>query len=90
MKGLFVWGLIAIGGQAMAQTGKEFTIRGNIGGLADQDLIVVTDVNNPKDTLAKAGVKQGAFLLKGKMREPNLVVLVLGPSQKKLNLFYLA
>lgn len=87
MKGLFVLGLVVFGGQAMAQTGKEFTIRGNIGGLSDQDLIVVTDVNNTKDTLAKAGVKKGAFLLQGKMKEPNLVVLVLGPSQKKLNLF---
>lgn len=72
---------------AQGTPGKGFVINATVQGLNDKEVVTITDVNNPKDTLARAAVKQGAFQLTGKMREPNLVNLNLGSEQKRINVF---
>lgn len=66
---------------------KGFAITGKLEGLAENSQVTVSDVNRPADTLAKAVVKNGSFLLKGKVGEPNLVNLNFTSGQKKAMLF---
>jgi peroxiredoxin len=64
-----------------AQTGaKEFTIKGNISGLADGEV----KITNPqeKETIIASGVsKEGVFSLKGNLTEPGLYFMVLPREQ---------
>jgi peroxiredoxin len=64
-----------------------FEIAGSIKSIADQSRVSVTDINNPTDTLAKAVVSKGVFVLKGTMTEPNLVQLNFDGAQKKSVMF---
>ncbi len=66
---------------------KGFVINGTVSGLPDQSTVTLTDVNNPTDTLARATVKQGAFVLKGMIKEPNLHQLNFAGPQKKSVIF---
>jgi peroxiredoxin len=79
----------ALIGFARAQTVKStgFVINGHIGGLADKSAVFMTDANKPTDTLSRTVVKNGAFLLKGQVTEPNLYELNFGASKKKTILF---
>ena len=70
-----------------AQSGQKFQIKGKVQGLADGSLVYVSDVNNPTDTLAKAVAKNGEFILKGSVDEPNLFHLQFLPMRKKTILF---
>jgi len=69
-----------------AQSGR-FTIKGNVSNLKEGTRISLTDVNNPSDTVAKAKLVKGAFVLNGTVQEPNLYHLNLDAAQKKIMLF---
>ena len=74
---------------AIAQKGekKGFVIKGKIEGLAEKSLVTLNDLNNPGDTVAKGEVKNGSFILKGNIQEPNLYQLNFNAVQKKSILF---
>ena len=65
----------------------QFTITGDIKGLADNELVFLTDVSNPTDTVAKAPAKGQHFVLSGHVAEPNLYELNLGSAKTKAPLF---
>jgi peroxiredoxin len=69
------------------QSPKGFTISAKVTGLPENSLVSVSDVNNPKDTAAKATVKNGSFLLKGSVQEPNLYYLNFAGAQKRAVVF---
>lgn len=71
---------------AFAQT-KKIELTGNISGLPGKTMVHLSDVNNPKDTIAKAIAVDGKFTLKGEIDEPNLHHLHFSPSNKKALLF---
>lgn len=54
---------------------QKLNLTGKIKGLRDGTVVVLTDINNPKDTISKGVVKNGAFVLKGQLKEPTLVSL---------------
>ena len=64
--------------------GKRFMIKGTVTGVPEGSVVSVTDFNNPNDTLAKAEIYNGAFELKGSLREPNLHYLNFDATQKSL------
>lgn len=66
---------------------KVFLINGRIEGLADNTLVTLSDVNSPGDTLSRAKVNKGVFILKGSVKEPNLYQLNFHGVQKKSTLF---
>jgi peroxiredoxin len=76
-------------GLANAQVVKPagFTITGHVKGVADKSAVFVTDANKSTDTLAKTTVKNGAFILKGQVPEPNLYELNFKSVEKKAVLF---
>ena len=65
----------------------QFTITGDIKGLADNELVFLTDVSNPTDTVAKVPAKGQHFVLSGHVAEPNLYELNLGSAKTKAPLF---
>jgi len=87
MKGkIFVFVLFLLPAGLMAQQ-KGFTITGTVTGVADKTKVTLTDLNNSTDTLARAEVKNGAFVLKGNIREPNLHQLNFESARKRAILF---
>jgi len=68
---------------------KGLVLRGIVQGLSEGDFVCLIDVNNAKDTIGKASVKNGEFLITGKVKEPNLMNLEFpgGGNQRKLMLF---
>ena len=66
---------------------KGFIIKGKIDGLAEKSIVTLNDLNNPGDTVARSEVKNGSFILKGNVREPNLYQLNFNAVQKKSILF---
>lgn len=66
---------------------EGFSIKGAVKGLAENEVVTLTDVNNPEDTIARTLVKKGGFVLSGKLVEPNLVNINFHNSEKKLMLF---
>jgi peroxiredoxin len=70
----------------MAQQ-KGFVITGTITGLAENSKVSLVDMNKPTDTLAKAKVTKGTFVLKGTIAEPNLHQLNFDVAGKKAVLF---
>jgi peroxiredoxin len=80
---------VALIGFASAQNVKApgFIINGHIKGLAEKSAVFITDANKPTDTLARSAVKDGAFVLKGHVAEPNLYELNFGGVEKKTVLF---
>lgn len=74
---------------AFSQSGpqKGFSITATLKGLTENELVTINDMNNTDDTLGRTKVKNGAFVLKGIVEEPNLVTINFHSSQKKLMLF---
>ena len=72
---------------AFQTTLAQFTINGNVTGLPEKTLVTLSDVNQPGDTLSRAVVNNGVFVLKGKVAEPNLYTLNFHGVQKKSILF---
>jgi peroxiredoxin len=81
---ILVFLLIPVG--LLAQQ-KGFVITGTITGLPDNSKVTLTDMNNATDTVAKATVQKGAFVLKGTVAEPNLHQLNFDVAGKKAILF---
>ncbi len=76
-------------GVAIAQKtqNKSFVIQGSIEGLPDKSIVTLNDLNNPADTIARAEVRNGSFLLKGNIPEPNLYQVNFNAVQKKSIVF---
>jgi peroxiredoxin len=72
---------------AAQQTPKQFSITGKMEGIPEKSLVTLSDVNNPSDTVSRATVSNGVFVLKGKIAEPNLYSLNFHGVQKKSMLF---
>ena len=66
---------------------KGFVIKGSIEGVAEKSIVTLNDLNNPGDTVARAEVKNGSFVLEGKIAEPNLYQLNFNSAQKKSIVF---
>ncbi|HEY4154895.1 MAG TPA: TlpA disulfide reductase family protein [Puia sp.] len=81
--------LTALAGVARAQNAKPagFTIHGQIKGLPEKSAVFITDANKPTDTLARTTVKNGVFILKGQVTEPNLYEVNFNTAKKKTILF---
>jgi len=87
MKRFFAVLLLVPAVLAAQQKNNGFSITGNIRGLAEKSRVFITDANNPSDTLAKAHVKGGVFVLTGHISEPNLVEVNFVAAAKKTMLF---
>jgi peroxiredoxin len=61
---------------AMAQ--NKLTITGKVKGIKEGQLISLTDVNRPADTIAKAKFSKGTFVLKGELKEPMILNINMG------------
>ncbi len=61
---------------AMAQ--KKLVVTGNVKGIKEGTHISLTDVNKPGDTIAKAKVNKGLFVLKGDLKEPTILNINMG------------
>src|ERR1700761_184981 len=64
-----------------------FSIAGNVSGISEGSSVYLTDANNPTDTVTTTRVKDGQFVLKGQLPDPNLYELNFGSAQKKTLLF---
>lgn len=62
-------------------TQEKIQIKGKIKGLSDGSTVSLTNVNQPDDTLGKAIVRQGKFLIKSEIKESMLVSLNLAPGK---------
>lgn len=84
----FLFALILVPAFLSAQQpAPQFTINAKLSGLADNSAVTLSDVNQPADTLARGTVKNGSFILKGSVQEPNLYYLNLEGAQKRMVLF---
>jgi peroxiredoxin len=79
-------GLFLLPVAVMAQQ-KGFVITGTVAGLPENSRVTLVDLNKPTDTLAKALVKKGTFVLKGTVAEPNLHQVNFDVAGKKSVLF---
>lgn len=70
-----------------ANAQKKMKIAGKVTGLPDSSLVVLTDVNNPADTIAQARMKGGSFLLQSVLPEPKLLNLQLSPGKNVISFF---
>ncbi|MDF2380398.1 AhpC/TSA family protein [Nostoc ellipsosporum NOK] len=66
---------------------KKLTVTGKMTNLPDNTPVWLADINNPTDTIAKAKALKGAFVLKGELTEPKLLILSVG-MDKKSNVFF--
>jgi peroxiredoxin len=73
--------------QAQQQKPAGFRIVGNIQGIADKSGVTIIDANRPADTIARATVKSGVFILTGHVPEPNLFTINFTPAKKKISIF---
>lgn len=76
MKALFSFLLLF---PLLAKSQASLILQGQVSGLKDGTVVVMTDANRPTDTLAKAVMQKGAFTLKAKLSEPSIVTLNFGP-----------
>lgn len=71
--------LVLVPAFAIAQ--NKLTITGKVNGIKDGNLVSLTDVNKPTDTLAHAKVKKGVFVLQSELKEPMLLNLNMGDNK---------
>jgi len=88
MRKYFVF-LSLLVGSVQGQQSKPagFRIEGHVKGIAEKSGVSLVDANKPTDTLARAIVKAGIFILTGHVTEPNLLVLNFNSAKKKTTLF---
>jgi len=72
----------------VAAAQKQLLVNGKITGLQESSKVFLTDANTSTDTIARGTVKNGAFTLKGSLREPLLLSLDF-PSLKKRTVLFL-
>ncbi len=66
---------------------KQLLINGKITGLHENSLVSLTDVDMPKDTLARGKIINGTLEMKGSLREAQLVSLNFQEQKKRTILF---
>lgn len=66
---------------------KDFVIRGQLKGLADNTPVTIKNEEVSENVLAKAVAKAGRFELKGKLTEPNLYYISFEGSSQRLYIF---
>ena len=74
---LLVVSFLTVAAQAQQ---KEFTIKGNVSGLADGIVRITTTQREPQ-VLVSDSIKEGKFFLKGSVEEPGLYMIVMGSEQ---------
>lgn len=72
----------------LAQAQNKLTVTGKVTGLKEGTWVLLTDPNKPGDTIAKAKVINGVFVLNAKLKEPALVNFIF--SDKKNLMTFLA
>jgi peroxiredoxin len=88
MKKYFIFlAFFVISAQAQKDQSAGFRIEGHIQGLAEKSLVTLSDANKPADTLARAIVKGGVFILTGHVSEPSLEILNFTTFNKKSTVF---
>lgn len=85
MKQLFFIALAA--SLSISSFAQNFVIKGNVSGLTDNSLVYLSNPANEKDTLAKAKVTKGSFVLKGKLEDIDSRFLIFPSINKKTVLF---
>ena len=65
----------------------QFSLTGHVQGLPENSRVALTDGSNPTDTVAETRVKDGQFVLKGHISEPNLYEVNFDAAKKKTPLF---
>ncbi|HKZ65757.1 MAG TPA: DUF4369 domain-containing protein, partial [Chitinophagaceae bacterium] len=60
---------------------NKLTLTGKMKGIKEGTLVSLIDVNKPADTIAKANVKKGVFILQQELKEPMLLNLNMGPDK---------
>jgi len=66
----------------LAAAQNKLHITGKIKGISEGELISVTDVNRPSDTLARGKVSNGVFELNGALKEAMMLNINLGANRK--------
>lgn len=86
---LFFGVLLALPVIGMAQQAgtPQFTLTGKVQGLPENSRVALTDGSNPTDTVAETRVKNGEFVLKGHIAEPNLYEVNFDAAKKKTPIF---
>jgi thiol-disulfide isomerase/thioredoxin len=78
---IFCWLPVLVSAQ------KQLVVNGKITGLQETSMVYLADANTPTDTVARGVVKNGAFTLKGSLREPLLLSLDFPAVKKRTVLF---
>jgi thiol-disulfide isomerase/thioredoxin len=78
---IFCWLPVLVSAQ------KQLVVNGKITGLQETSMVYLADANTPTDTVARGVVKNGAFILKGTLREPLLLSLDFPAVKKRTVLF---
>ena len=65
---------------AVAQ--NKLTVTGKLKGIKEGELISLTDVNRPTDTIAKTKVSNGVYVLKAELKEPMILNINMGADKK--------
>ena len=63
---------------AFAIAQNKLTVTGKVKGIKEGTIVSLIDVNKPTDTIAKAKVKNGVYILQQKLKEPMLLNLNMG------------
>ncbi len=66
---------------------KQLLVTGKVTGADEGTRVFLTDANTPTDTVARATVKDGGFVLKGSLQEALLLNIIFEASKKKTLLF---
>lgn len=66
---------------------KSLTLTGKITGLKEKSKVTLVDAYNTTDTIGKAIVTKGAFVLKGKLTRPAMVALNMDNNKKAIFFF---
>src|SRR6476659_11105249 len=70
----------------LALSQKQMVLTGKIKGLKDGSRVSLVDINTPTDTLGKAVVKSGTFVMKVRLKEVTLTTLGFD-NGKRISLF---
>jgi len=66
----------------LAAAQHKLVITGKVKGIKEGELVSLTDVNRPSDTLAKGKVKKGVFELRVDLKEPMILNINMGANKK--------
>jgi peroxiredoxin len=88
MKKYFILASLIISSvQAQQKKDTGFRIEGHLKGIGEKTVVTLSDANKTTDTLARTVVKDGLFVLRGRVTEPNLFVLNFESAKKKAPIF---